>query len=336
MEKQEQVDKEILSLYRVGGTPGYLRPFLESEAMKRIQGCGMHCGMEYTSVPFYKDLGSYSRSVHSLGVALILEHFRCEKKVVLSGLFHDISTPAFAHVIDFLKGDHLKQEATEEKTKAILESDPLVVTDLAKLGLSVEDVCDYHRYPLADNPSPRLSSDRLEYTLHNFLNYGFASLEEVKGIYGDLTIVKNEDGLDEMAFKHTEKAKEFTLFSLKNSRVYVADADRYCMEYLARLLKKEIGRGILSEQDLYSDERHVISLLESDPRSKGDWEKYRALKHVRPARKGDTDACSVPSKKRYIDPLVEGKGRISSLDPDVKERIDEFLNLDFSTVLTSD
>jgi HD superfamily phosphohydrolase len=329
MNRQEQIDSEILSVY-CSAFPEYLKPFLCSASMRRIRGCGMHCGMEYTSFPFYKDLGSYSRYVHSLGVALILEHFSCPEKVVLSGLFHDISTPAFAHVIDFLKGDHLKQEATEERTGWILENDPEIVSGLSALGLSVEDVSDYHRYPLADNDSPRLSSDRLEYTLHNFLNYGFASLEEVKEMFGNLTVGTNEDGLPEMVFQSETIAKKFALLCLKNSKVYAADADRYSMEYLARLLKKEIGRGILSEKDLYSDEEHVISLLLSDPRSKEDWEKYRSFCRIEILPRGEEDAYPVLSKKRYIDPLVFNKGRISSLDGEANREIRAFLNEDFS------
>jgi len=309
--------------------------FLNSPSMKRIQGCGMHCGMEYTSFPFYKDFKPYSRFDHSLGVALILYHFTKDLKVSLSGLFHDIATPAFAHVIDFLKGDHEKQEATEERTRRILENDPQIVEGLAKLGLTIEDVYDYHRYPLADNDSPRLSSDRLEYTLNNFLNYSFASLEEIRSFYSDLTITTNEEGKEEMAFKHPDIASHFAFLTLKNSRVYVADEDRYGMEYLARLLKRAIERGVLQEDDLYTTEKEVIEKLEKDPQGKEDFTSFKALKKVKVVDRIEDENCyPVSSKKRYINPLVKGKGRISALVPEVKEATDQFLNEDFTKILT--
>lgn len=309
--------------------------FLNAPAMKRIRGCGMHCGMEYTSFPFYKDFKPYSRYDHSLGVALILYKFTGNRKISLSGLFHDIATPAFAHVIDFLKGDHEKQEVTEERTRRILENDKHIVEGLRKLSLSVEDVYDYHRYSLADNDSPKLSSDRLEYTLNNFLNYRFATSEEIHAFYKDLTIAKNEEGEEEMAFTHLDVATRFTLLTLKNSRVYVAEEDRYGMEYLARLLKRAIDRGVLKEDDLYTTEKEVIAKLEKDPEGKADFASFRALKKVKEVDTIlDENTYAVSSKKRYINPLVKDKGRVADLVPEAKAAIDSFLAEDFSKILT--
>ena len=35
----------------------------------------------------------------------------------VAALLHDIATPVFAHVIDFLNNDYEKQESTEAETK---------------------------------------------------------------------------------------------------------------------------------------------------------------------------------------------------------------------------
>ena len=51
--------------------PSFLLPFLEAREMTRLKDVGMHCGMEYTSFPFYKDLKEYSRFTHCLNTALI-------------------------------------------------------------------------------------------------------------------------------------------------------------------------------------------------------------------------------------------------------------------------
>ncbi|MFR5131592.1 MAG: hypothetical protein ACLTDP_02610 [Terrisporobacter sp.] len=52
-----------------------------------------------------------------MGVALIIWHFTKDIKQSIAGLLHDISSPAFAHVIDFLNGDHENQESTGGKKK---------------------------------------------------------------------------------------------------------------------------------------------------------------------------------------------------------------------------
>ena len=52
-------------------------------------------------------------------------------------------------------------------------------------GIKVEEVADYHIYPIADNDTPCLSSDRLEYTLSNGLGATekIWTLDDVKEIY---------------------------------------------------------------------------------------------------------------------------------------------------------
>jgi hypothetical protein len=55
-------------------------------------------------------------------------------------------------------------------------------------------VNDYQIYPIADNKFPKLSSDRLEYSLSNGLfHYEVLSIDDVKEIYNDVIVVKNED-----------------------------------------------------------------------------------------------------------------------------------------------
>ncbi len=326
----------ILKIYHEE-IPSFLKPFLLSEELMRIDEVGMHCGMEYTSFPFYKDFEKYSRFEHSLGVALIVYHFTKDKKMTLAGLFHDIATPSFAHVIDFLKGDHDKQEATEEKTSLLINEDKVIQDELAKLHLKTKDVDDYHLYPIADNDSPRLSADRLEYTLHNLINYHFATLEEVKELYDDLIVSKNEDGIDELVFQHQELAKKFALLTLKNSHIYVTDEDRYGMEYLACMLKSQMEKGILVEDDLYTTEKEVIAKLSLNPNSKEKWNRFCQLSKIKKEEKPSSCfSYKISSKKRFINPLVLNQGRISILDKEVEEAIRSFLEESFDYYITKE
>lgn len=153
-----------------GEIPPFIRELAATDAMNRLKAIGMNCGLEYTSFPVYKDIGPYSRYGHSVGTALIVWHFTQDRRQAVAGLLHDISTPVFAHVVDFLNGDHLSQESTEEKTRDFIVGSGEIMTLLDKYGLAVDEVFDYHRYPVADNDAPRLSADRLEYTLSNLLN----------------------------------------------------------------------------------------------------------------------------------------------------------------------
>ena len=190
---------DIRNIYH-RSVPDWLLPFLEVPEMQRLKDIGMNCGCEYTGFPPFRQQHSYSRWDHSVGTALIVWHYTEEPQQTLSALFHDVSTPTFAHAVDFLRGDHRTQEATESGTLEMIRGSSAIRNLLDPMGLRAEDVGDYHRFPIADNASPRLCADRLEYSCGNIIQYGFATVDEVRSIVEDLTVGKNEDGKDELMF----------------------------------------------------------------------------------------------------------------------------------------
>lgn len=326
-------NEDILSIYEKD-IPVFLVESLLSPAMKRIEHVGMHCGMEYTSFPIYKDLAPYSRGFHSLGVALITYRFTKDRKQALAGLFHDIATPCFSHVIDFLHHDYKTQESTEEKTTSIIKNDPLIPVLLKRYQLSIEDVDNYHLYPIADNDSPRLSADRLEYTLSNFLNFSLTDYETVRKFYDNLTITKNEEGEDELAFLDEDVASEFTLLTLKTSRFYISDEDRFGMEILSRILKAAINRNTITEDDLYTEEPFLLDKLKKDSLFVSDFNRFRSMDHILVSDTEKEGYFKVSSKKRYINPLVINKGRIKDISPFARKAIDEYLSFSFERYLS--
>lgn len=102
--------------------PMFIEELINTPEFKRLSNVGMNCGCEYTSFPIFSEGKNYTRYDHSIGVALIVWHFTKDIKQSIAGLLHDISSPVFAHVVDFLNGDHVNQESTEEKTEEIIEN----------------------------------------------------------------------------------------------------------------------------------------------------------------------------------------------------------------------
>ncbi|MFR6041621.1 MAG: hypothetical protein ACLUHL_09610, partial [Dysosmobacter welbionis] len=92
----------------------------------------------------------------------------------------------------------LHQESTEARTAELIETSPELQALLKEYGLTTEDVADYHRYPIADNDSPQLSADRLEYTLGDLRCYGFAGADALRVFYEDLTVWRDESGRPEL------------------------------------------------------------------------------------------------------------------------------------------
>ena len=310
--------------------PALLLELAATPELERLKAVGMNCGCEYTGFPRFANGGTYSRYGHSLGVGLIVWHFTDDPPQAAAGLLHDIATPTFAHVVDFLRGDYLTQEATEDGTRERIEGSPELQAVLARHGLTTEEVCDYHRYPIADNDSPRLSADRLEYSLGNALRWGFLTREEIAAIYGDLRVGTNEEGRPELVFSDPRLASAFARAALACAKVYVSDEDRYAMQALCELIGRAMQSGVLSPADLDGTEPPLIAKLEASPLSAA-WRAFRALHRTERAESRPTTSVAraicppvsppddrpwrqIPAKKRRIDPLVKGMGRVSKLD----------------------
>ena len=308
-----------------GDVPDFLQEAAKTSAMQRLQDVGMNCGCEYTSFPMFAGIGPYSRFDHSVGVGLIVWHFTKSMEQAMAGLLHDIATPVFAHVIDFLHGDHMNQESTEAGTGQWIRGSGELHRVLEKFEIPVEAVEDYHRYPIADNDSPRLSADRLEYTLGNAVNYGIATKAQVRTWYADLAVGVNEDDEPELMFSHREAAEGFAMAALECSKIYVADPDRYAMEALAGLLKQAIDQGILEEADLYKQEKDIITRLKQS-QMKAQWERFCGYREIicRDIPGKGEGWMRIFAKKRCIDPFVKELGRVSHICPEFKEKLELF------------
>lgn len=305
--------------------PDFLRDAAETDALRRLRDVGMNCGCEYTNFPRFRDLAPYSRFDHSLGVALIVWQHTHDRKQAMAGLLHDVATPVFAHVVDFLKGDYLAQEATEAGTEATILDSRELCTVLGKYGLTVDEVKDYHLYPVADNDSPRLSADRLEYSLGNMFNYGFADHRTVEALYKDIAVGENECGETELAFTHLEQASAFAALALSCGKVYVCDEDRYAMQRLSEVLADALQAGAITAGELNTTEPQIIAKLTANEETAKAWHAFRALHATEIADDAQSSVWrKIYAKKRYIDPFVVGRGRASALDADFAAALDAF------------
>ena len=199
-------------------------------------------------------------------------------------------------------------------------------------GIRTENVLDYHRYPIADNDSPRLSADRLEYTLGNLLHFGLRPAFVLRQYYQDLAVTENEEVAPELAFRDVLTAISFGFDALKCSRIYVSPQDRYAMQMLAELLARALERGVLQESDLMGTETKLIEKLRADPESREAWKRFRALKTMVTEEEEAPLALRrvIPAKKRCIDPLIAGKGRLSQVCPEFQIELQRFLAEDQS------
>ena len=156
--------KEYLDIFIDSDYPSFIEDYLNTDTMKRIQHVTQFCGCDYTHL--YHPLFYYTRFDHSLVVAHMTWHFTHDKKETIAALLHDAGTPCFAHCIDYVFGDYMNQESSEKSIVDIVLEDEKLKGLLDRDGISVEELKNDSSYPILENKSPKLCTDRLDGVLH--------------------------------------------------------------------------------------------------------------------------------------------------------------------------
>ena len=309
--------------------PDFLNDYINTPQMQKLAGISVSCGTYYTKL--FDKMVWYSSLDHSIAVSLIVWNFTKDKKQTIAGLFHDIATPVFKHSIDFMNGDYKKQESTEELTTQIIRESKEIMSLLKRDGIKIEEVDNYHIYPIADNDTPMLSADRLEYTFSNGLDIckNIWNLEEVKEIYENIEIQKNEQGIEELGFKDIKIAEKFVKGMRILSNSYIDNKTKFSMQFLADIMKIMSSQNLITKKDLYElSEKEVIERIENcdyaEISQKFDmWKNAHEIKESDEKVK-DKYCVSIDAKIRYINPLVNGI-RISEISEVAKEEIQKAL-----------
>ncbi len=300
------IKKHYLKLLDFDNKPTFLTKYLQASSLLRLQKIGFFCGMDFASKNIYNFKEYISRYDHSLSVALLTYKLTHAKKATLAGLFHDISTPCFSHVIDFMNEDYIKQETTEKYTKDIIMKDKYLIECLKEDNIGIDEVEDFKKYPIVDSPRPRLCADRLDGLIYIGTTWTQnLVIEEIKQIIDDLIIVNNEDEKLEIAFKSLKIAQKIKTTSEIDNQYCSSKEDNYMMLLLAKIVKILIKRGYIKYEDLYIwNEDDLISLLNmiNDEEIRNYFYIFKTI------QKQDIPGTNeLRVKKRVLDPLVANK-----------------------------
>ena len=334
----DNISKEIKDYFKIlePDFPEWLNEYIDTKELLSQQYISVTCGTIYSDL-FESDF-FFSSLDHSVAVALIVWHFTHDKKQTLSGLFHDIATPVFKHCVDFLNGDYMTQESTEDLTTEIIKNSEEIMTLLKRDKINIEEVDNYHLYPIADNDTPKLSADRLEYSLSNALFiHKLLDFESIKKIYDDIEIQSNEENEIELGFRTKKIARNFVKVTSRLSVIYREDRTRYSMQLLADILKRLSNENKISKKDLYElKESDIISIIENSKYS-NIFNIWKNAKKVKISKEEPKDVYYVHhgAKVRYIDPLFNGK-RISKCCKIANKFIEDNLAYDMNNYVYLD
>ena len=225
---------------------------IEGPTFQRLKGI-RQAGPSAIAFPFK----SVTRFEHSVGVYLLLRHLDAGRLEQVAGLLHDISHTAFSHAVDFLVTS--EEQDHHESLKPLLLHRPDVVAALDRMGFAPEAFYDDSRHPLLERPLPWLCADRLDYFLRDGMACQVVRRPDVARILGavevvDDTIVLNDPGVARLAVR---------LFEVMNRDWWASGVEAYIYNEFAEALREAFRRGVLSEDDLLSEDDKVLAKLDA-------------------------------------------------------------------------
>ena len=261
----------------------------------------------------YYHLDGYSRYEHSIGVYILLDKLEASEEEKIAGLLHDISHTAFSHLVDWVIGDHLKEDFQDKRHSAVLNS-PELSSIISKFGYKPEAFAEYETYTLLEQPTPFLCADRIDYVFRE------SDPEIARRCLPALT---TNNGL--IVFEDPHAALIFAENFLDKQSNHWAGYEgitRYTL--FSNLLKLALDDGVITKEDFFGSEQEILATLETANRP----EYSRVLEILEKDDLSNLPRSENPVQKkfRYVDPLVLINNEaevLSSINEDFAKQIIE-------------
>lgn len=285
-----------------------LKKYEKTKTLQRLLSVTQFCASDYTNL--YSPLFLYTRFFHSLVVAHMTWHFSHNKNQTIKALLHDSGTPCFAHCIDYVLEDYVNQESSEKRLSDIVQMDEELLAYLKEDNLSLEELDHLSNAPILENKSPQLCTDRLDGVLHTcYIWLHTNTLDQIKEVYANLTVLKNEYDQPEIGFKDLELAEKFVSMIYIYAKELQSNKGKYIPKYVAEVVKKAIQRNFITIEDLYT--KPEIEIVETFSKYISSWKEFNnATKLINTNQTPPSDQFYISSfetKKRNVIPLVETK-----------------------------
>ena len=299
----------MLNLYLnelVDELPKYELKYFMTPSLIRLKNVGYFCGMDYASKNVYNFSENITRFTHSISTSFIIDKLTHDKTKTIAGLYHDIATPCFSHVIDYMNKDYSKQETTEEYTERIIKSDEILLSYLKKDEIKVDDIINFKKFSIVDTERPKLCADRLDgIVLTSIAWTKNIKSNEIKLITKDMSLYKNEDNEEEIGFSSKDTAKMVVKINKEIDKYCHSNEDNYMMELLAKITAIAISRKYIKYDDLFflNEDQIFKIFIESK-----DNELLELLNKFKTIKKEEIPETIIPEvKSRIINPLVKDK-----------------------------
>jgi uncharacterized protein len=261
---------------------------------------------------YYNIKGCCSRFDHSVGVYIFLNRLGANQSEQIAGLLHDVSHLAFSHLADWVLGDQTKEDAQDKRHQTFIEKSEIAGV-LGRAGLTVDEICDYHRYALLEKEIPDICADRIDY-----------ALREAGPAIINATLPYMAAAPDGVVFSDITAAKIFANHFLERQESHWGGYEavtRYAI--MSELLKLAIANGDLAKTDFDATDEAVLNKITSTGRNEYlgvlDILSENDLGHLSKSK------MAIVKKFRYVDPTIlvrDKQTRLSDIDADFKAHLE--------------
>jgi HD superfamily phosphohydrolase len=259
--------------------------------LQRLRGI-RQAGPSASAFPFK----TVTRFEHSLGVFSLLRTLGADLREQVAGLLHDISHTAFSHAVDFVFASEEQNHHEQLKHQFLHRAD--IVAALRPLGFDPDDFIDDSVYPLLERPIPWLCADRVDYFFRDGLACGVLTPAEVARALAHLTAIDRTIVVTDVAVARSMVEK----YAVMNRDWWAGPTEAYIYNEFADALREAFRLGVLHEDDLLSDDAHVLGRLQASA-SPLIAEKLGHILNFNPARVDEYVPRIIP-KTRWLDPPV--------------------------------
>lgn len=316
----------------VYGSTSFTEPMLldlmQSDAMQRLRSVLQH---GITAV-----LGitkPITRFEHSVGAMILVQRGGGSVCEQAAALLHDVSHTAFSHVADFVfGGPHSYHEL--KRREWLAQSDIPAV--LSRHGLDWTDFLDDERFPLLEQPAPRLCADRLDYFLRDSLALGILTPAQATELSESLVVAEGR-----FAVRELDAARLFSYKYIETDQTSWSNETAILLyELTARALRTAFDRSVIAESDLWGGDQQLWDKMSrsQDPATAASVKlilRYRDFVPYQPKPDESKSAVLLTPKIRTIDPDVateDGMLPLSALDADFRTYRNNYLSTRASAI----
>ncbi len=231
--------------------PGIER-LIETTTFQRLKGV-MQAGPSALAFG-YKTV---TRFEHSLGVYTLLTRLGAAKLERVAGLLHDLSHTAFSHAVDFLYTSD--EQDYHEGLKPLFINKPDIRSAIMDLGFDPSQFLDDSVHTILERPLPVLCEDRVDYFLRDGIACGAIDASQAGDLLGSLVVVEGV-----LAFDSIDQAiLGRDLYAKMNKDFWASPTEGFIYNEFAVALGEALDEGLLTREDLLSDDASVLAILQS-------------------------------------------------------------------------